>query len=1106
MKFDWNYLIERSVVNGIYPQFSQFSKLRNQSAKIKEVNWSSSAYAEQKFNYIDAAGRVNLDVIIEIERNYKFPKYSLDYVSQEFLGETKDDVTPRQLFMLVQLYDTLYETVEKLASDPQKYKYNSKCKKLLHSSIKSILIDRFCSGEAKEMRRKMLEATTFKDLLYEIRNTLTVTGRYNVQDCILPIKLCEKQNLWISVKETSNTFNVPISYLHTRGQGIKVLSLVYREAIAHGYVVPWQRRISDSEKKKYVGAIVADVENPGYYQNVACFDFASLYPTGMISRNVCYTTFLKDNDPTPDEMCHVLEWEDHQGCEHDTSGKNVDKKKVLCQKHRYRFRKLVIHPDGTREYEGIMPRLERNLLKARKVIKNEMELVEAMVAMSRGDATLTDVEEFVLKGWAKVEVGTYTESEIENMLTNIKVLNARQLAVKVAANSGYGILGNQQGAIPLIQGAASVTYIGRTLITETNRYLVERYLGDPENGYKGKVNLVYGDTDSTMVYFTGLDTRESFEYAEEIAPAITYYLKTKIMGVPENFVVTSTTTNEKWTLNKFPRKRISELTDLEKIKVHEYDALPISLTFENLYGKYFILTKKRYCAQVFNREGKCVKETKKGVVLARRDNTRYLRDSYKELINAVMNQQTRQEMMNIITNRVNMLFTRQIPDQHLIIYVSVKSVLSYATKKVIVRKGEEIKEFVNSQGEVIQTNDPLDPRLVYKRIPQVLLTLKMLKRGEEVPPNTRLEFLYLKDNCVRETAMNPNDIRQGDKAEDYTFYMENKSAMGFEVDRLLYIEKQFLEPIKEIMNVKFKGEIVPYIPLKNAFDAEILKLNEYLRSSILGIKTFTRTTQPFEMLDEDGDRQVVGWGVVCRECAEKYPNGCSKHTSLVHRRTYDFKNGTKAEHPIPYAQVNYIISSANQSKQGKKNCIPYGGKLHTIALQYKSQHIINSLQKDGGCAHAFRIGIKRPTQCNEKLVVSTKKKGSTRVVFLKGYESAKKGDIGLLKQIYSETVPSIKKDTMKYFYDVQLLNTKEMISRVPREVITTFTRKDGKFLEDILKYRKGYDMVVEKLKDVFSQLRFFEEAKIRGKGKGKGKGKGNEEMSLSEIVKLDLLK
>ena len=136
----------------------------------------------------------------------------------------------------------------------------------------------------------------------------------------------------------------------------------------------------------------------------------------------------------------------------------------------------------------------------------------------------------------------------------------------------YGAMGVKRGYLPLPQGAMTITYKGRSSIEFISTFI-------PEN-YNGKT--VYGDTDSSMIFFEHIkNNNDAVKLAEEI---------TKEM-------------------EKHFRK-------------------PMKLEFEKIYEKYLILSKKRYIAQVANKEGKIVDFVKKGVVLTRRDNCKALRDIY----------------------------------------------------------------------------------------------------------------------------------------------------------------------------------------------------------------------------------------------------------------------------------------------------------------------------------------------------------------------------------------------------------------------------------------------------------------------------------------------
>lgn len=1022
MKFDWDYMITRAEKLGIIDQFLKMTCVDGKDAKIETKTWESSAYGKQEFRYLDIFGRVNIDIFIEVERNFKWPKYSLEYASTELLGEHKDDISHRQLFILVDLFDELYPRINALPSE----NIVSQELKSIRDRVTKIMTERFCSGEVTKLRKNLLKSKTKSELLRYVRDTLTITGKYNIQDCQLVINLAEKLNILVSMEETSNTVFVPLSYLHTRGQGIKVLSQIYRQSIVKNYVIPWQRKITDEEKKRYVGAIVAKA-TPGYYENVACFDFASLYPSSMIAYNICFTTLLRDDDPTPDELCNVLVWEDHQGCEHDVTERTakVAKDKILCQKHHYRFKKLKLLPNGERVDEGIMPKMERELLSSRKIVKKEMEKLEAIVDMVTGKATPENIAEYKELGWEIYTVNQLDEKQLRLIKEGIKILNARQLAIKVAANSGYGILGSQQGPVPLIQGAASVTYIGRTLITAANSFLTSRFLGDAENDYKGRVMLVYGDTDSTMVYFKGCNATETYDLAEKIAPSISHHLKTHIMKVPEDYTVTIEKSGETFPLQRFPRKRIAELSDEYKVKVYEYDALPISLTFENLYGKYFLLTKKRYCAQIVNRLGEFKKDTKKGVVLARRDNSQYLRDTYKQLISGVMKKLEKAEMLDIVNDRVNKLFTRQIPDEHLIIYIGVKNVISYAKKKEIKRNGTNVTCYLNPvTGETFETTDPLDSRLVYSNIPQAVLSLKLLRRGEEIPPNTRLEFLYLQA---------PNGVKvehQGEKAEDFTYFKDNK-ASGLIPDYLFYVEKQLGNPLTELLNVKFRGDVVPYLPVEEAVERGIKKLNELQSTRVARCKVFSFCIENGEVVSAS---PFTASGVAA----------CS----------YTFKGID--------AKVNYIIHDYKyHTLRGEKNHIS-DKKLFESCLLYKSKTIIKNREKQFKCP---KRTWKKPPQTSENLRITTRKNGALKIVFVEDYLTLKEGDFGIIRDKRDRVNEMTLKKVKCWFYDIEVDGV--LYKDVPRSVITTFTRKDNLLLKNIFNCREAYLRVVAELKKLF---------------------------------------
>jgi DNA polymerase delta subunit 1 len=393
--FDFRYLADRANLLGCWNQFCLLSRVINRRCIFKEMGMPSkgkkvkSEYHTSSF--IEIPTRISFDLMGLIKRDNKLPNYKLSDVVEPILGPGamgKIDLPAKRLF---ELWD---------------------------------------------------EGT---------KDALTQLGEYCVQDGVVVLNLYNKLNAWINLVQMSNVTYTPMQDIFLRGQGIKILCQLYREILE-------DRRVQDfvpkkgygdyggdgdvDEEDKYAGAIVLDPVK-GRYCMIPVNDFVSLYPTIMISNNICYTTLVKD-DSVPDEDCYICEWEDHINCEHDPNKTKNKKRKKMCGVKRHRF---------YRHEQGLLPRLLTRLLTERKKVKDFLEIEKDAVKRS--------------------------------------VFNGQQLALKIAANAIYGSLGNKVGYLPLPEGAESVTAIGRKMINMSKEYT--------ESNYDARV--IYGDTDSIFIKF-----------------------------------------------------------------------------------------------------------------------------------------------------------------------------------------------------------------------------------------------------------------------------------------------------------------------------------------------------------------------------------------------------------------------------------------------------------------------------------------------------------------------------------------------------------------------------------------------------------------------------
>ncbi|CDW75907.1 dna polymerase delta catalytic subunit [Stylonychia lemnae] len=152
-------------------------------------------------------------------------------------------------------------------------------------------------GRIKELFTKFLgeqKEDVQHTIISELQNQNEFTRRrlaiYCIKDAYLPLRLMWKLDCLYHMCEISRVCGVPLSYLFTRGQQIKVASQLYRKSQELGYLIPTDK--SNNQDGKYEGAVVIEPIRGFYQDPVAILDFASLYPSIMMAHNLCYSTLI----------------------------------------------------------------------------------------------------------------------------------------------------------------------------------------------------------------------------------------------------------------------------------------------------------------------------------------------------------------------------------------------------------------------------------------------------------------------------------------------------------------------------------------------------------------------------------------------------------------------------------------------------------------------------------------------------------------------------------------------------------------------------------------------------------------------------------------------
>lgn len=214
--------------------FNAFSRSRLNPMKGKDSTFSSNQTGSRESKEWTIDGRVVFDMFQVIQSNHKLSSYTLNNVANFFLGLQKEDVH--------------------------------------HSEITKLQ-----NGSSTDRRRLAV---------------------YCCKDAELPLRLMENQMSLVNYVEMARVTGVPISFLLTRGQGIKVVSQILRKARVHGYLMPTLKPSGLDEG--FDGAIVITPKTGFYELPIFTLDFASLYPSIMLAHNLCYSTFLPLGvDPPP---------------------------------------------------------------------------------------------------------------------------------------------------------------------------------------------------------------------------------------------------------------------------------------------------------------------------------------------------------------------------------------------------------------------------------------------------------------------------------------------------------------------------------------------------------------------------------------------------------------------------------------------------------------------------------------------------------------------------------------------------------------------------------------------------------------------------------------
>lgn len=480
--FDFRYLYQRAELLGITDKFCRLGRLKGEKSELYEKKLSSSALGFNQMYILPMIGRLEIDLFKVIQRDYNFESYKLDAVSAEFIkGKIRGFKQTKTYTHLVADTKGL-EVGNYISILVNKYKHviNGKSKfKIIDMKDDRIRIEKIEKPFGHNFQWCLAKDDVSPKDIFKMQlgssADRSIVAKYCLMDNILCNQLMDKLDIIVNHMGMANVCFVPMSFLFLRGQGIKAYSLVARQCRLDKYVIPDLRKSStDSE---YQGATVLEARAGGHFEPVACNDFASLYPSSMISHNLSPDTLIiKEMDKKelsyetinvgPNQIYHFVKPEETS--EEDTHNAEVQK---------------------NRKGRGILPRILIHLLQSRKDVKKRM-------------ANETD---------------PFKKS----------LLDGLQLSYKLTCNSIYGQCGSPFSSIACKPVASACTSVGRQLLEFAGKRALEIFPGS---------ELVYGDTDSCMVKYpvSGETKSEKLQHAIQCAKKVEQIVSNQLPW-PHNF-------------------------------------------------------------------------------------------------------------------------------------------------------------------------------------------------------------------------------------------------------------------------------------------------------------------------------------------------------------------------------------------------------------------------------------------------------------------------------------------------------------------------------------------------------------------------------------------
>lgn len=509
--FDFDYLYRRSKHLGIDIHFDKLSRLVDEHSIFKEQKLESSALGQNIMKYYIMKGRVLIDLMKVLQRDFKLASYKLDYAASFFIKEQINKLVINnelsQSTIITKSIDGIHEgqyitiyyndgITDTKHMDGKKFQIlelnkgdliinvdkNGKESKTQFYNIvvNNIIDDEIMSSGFKVFWCQAKDDISPQDIFRLQKGSSkdrAIIAKYCIQDCALVNKLLAKLSVVVNNIGMANVCNVPLSYLFMRGQGVKIFSLVSKKCREMNHlikvVVKKQKKVITEEEAKKLELEAKEAGNLEKFATILSKKGSNNYDD--------------DEDSEDDEGGYegATVFDPVKGIHYDPIAV-LDFSSLYPSSMIYRNLSHECYIDNP-AYENIegykyynITYYQTNLGEDGKPIKTPIVCKFAQ----KKDGTKGIIPQILMELLsARGKYKKLMEAEKDPFLKSI--YEGLQLAYKTTANSLYGQTGAPTSPIYMKQIAASTTATGREML-EFSRTFIEDY-------YSKLVNLVLHD-------------------------------------------------------------------------------------------------------------------------------------------------------------------------------------------------------------------------------------------------------------------------------------------------------------------------------------------------------------------------------------------------------------------------------------------------------------------------------------------------------------------------------------------------------------------------------------------------------------------------------------